>query len=97
MIVATGTKIVNGIAIGKIRIYKAPVYEINEGTVADPAPELARFEAARAKVQEQQHAMYEKALKEQHPMLIQADFEYGAKRLCRESGRKTAQIGFATA
>ncbi len=64
MIVATGTKIVNGIAIGKIRIYKAPVYEINEGTVDDPAAEIERFEAARLKVQEQQHALYEKALVE---------------------------------
>ena len=64
MIVPTGTKIVNGIAIGKIRIYKAPVYEINESLVADAQPELDRFEAARVKVQEQQHMLYEKALKE---------------------------------
>ena len=64
MIVATGTKIVNGIAIGKIRIYKAPVYEISEALVADPIPELNRFEQARLKVQEQQHQLYEKALKE---------------------------------
>lgn len=40
---------------------------------------------------------YEKMPKEQRPMLLQADFEYGAKRLCRESGRKSSQIGFATA
>ena len=58
MIVATGTKIVNGIAIGKIRIYKAPVYEISEALVADPIPELNRFEQARLKVQEQQHQLY---------------------------------------
>ena len=64
MRVATGTKIVNGIAIGKIRVYKPPVYEINEAEIEDPIPELARFEAARVKVQEQQHALYEKALKE---------------------------------
>ncbi|MBE5996525.1 MAG: phosphoenolpyruvate--protein phosphotransferase [Lachnospiraceae bacterium] len=64
MIVATGTKIVNGIAIGKIRIYKAPVYEISESLVNDPIPELNRFEQARLKVQEQQHVLYEKALKE---------------------------------
>ena len=64
MIVATGTKIVNGIAIGKIRIYKAPVYEISESLVNDPIPELNRFEQARLKVQEQHHFLYEKALKE---------------------------------
>ena len=64
MRVATGTKIVNGIAIGKVRVYKPPVYEINEAEIEDPVPELARFENARVKVQEQQHALYEKALKE---------------------------------
>ena len=64
MITGKGTKIVNGIAIGKIHIYKAPVYEINEGAAADAAAELERFEAARLKVQEEQHALYEKALVE---------------------------------
>ncbi|MBR5116428.1 MAG: phosphoenolpyruvate--protein phosphotransferase [Lachnospiraceae bacterium] len=64
MKVATGTKIVGGIAIGKICVYKPPVYEVNEAEIEDPVPELARFEAARVKVQEQQHALYEKAVKE---------------------------------
>ena len=64
MRVATGTKIVGGIAIGKIRVYKPPVYEVSEATIEDPIPELNRFEAARVKVQEQQHALYEKAVKE---------------------------------
>ena len=63
MQVATGTKIVNGIAIGKLHIYKAPVYEISEAQAEDPIRELNRFEQARVKVQEQQHALYEKALK----------------------------------
>lgn len=61
-----GTKIVNGIAIGKIKIYKAPVYEINEELVSDIAAELERFEAARVKVQEDQNALYEKEIKEGH-------------------------------
>ncbi|MBQ7559947.1 MAG: phosphoenolpyruvate--protein phosphotransferase [Synergistaceae bacterium] len=61
-----GTKIVNGIAIGKIKIYKAPVYEINEELVSDIAAELERFEAARVKVQEDQNALYEKEMKEGH-------------------------------
>ncbi len=64
MKVATGTKIVGGIAIGRIRIYKPPVYEISEDTVEDPIPELNRFESARLKVQQQQHVLYEKAVKE---------------------------------
>ena len=62
MKVVTGTKIVNGIAIGKIRIYRAPVYDIDDSLVEDPAPELDRFEKARRKVQDQQHVLYEKAL-----------------------------------
>ena len=61
-----GTKIVNGIAIGKIKIYKAPVYEINEELVSDIAAELDRFEAARVKVQADQNALYEKEMKEGH-------------------------------
>lgn len=61
-----GTKIVNGIAIGKIKIYKAPVYEISEELVSDISAELARFEAARVKVQEDQNALYDKEMKAGH-------------------------------
>ena len=64
MKVATGTVVVGGVSIGKIRVYKPPVYDVNEGLVEDPIPELNRFENARVKVQAQQHALYEKALKE---------------------------------
>ena len=64
MKVATGTKIVGGIAIGKIHIFKPAVYEISEEKTEDPIPELNRFETARLKVQEQQRALYEKAVKE---------------------------------
>ena len=63
MQVATGTSILNGIAIGKIRIYKAPKFEISEELVDDPAPELERFEQARVKVQDQQQVLYDKAVK----------------------------------
>ncbi len=66
MQVFKGTKIVNGIAIGKIKIYKAPVYEINEELVSDIAAELERFESARVKVQEEQNALYEKEMAEGH-------------------------------
>ena len=66
MQVFKGTKIVNGIAIGKIKIYKAPVYEINEEVVSDIAAELERFEKARLKVQEDQNALYDKEMKEGH-------------------------------
>lgn len=57
-----GIKIVNGIAIGKIKFYKVPVYEVNENLISDIAAELDRFEAARVKVQEQQRALYQKEI-----------------------------------
>lgn len=63
MQVATGTSILNGIAIGKIRYYKTPEYKIREDLVNDPIPELNRFEKARVKVQDQQQVLYEKAVK----------------------------------
>ena len=62
MKVATGTKIVNGIGIGKIHVFKAPVYEIDESVTEDPISELKRFEDARVRVQQAQHSLYEKAL-----------------------------------
>lgn len=63
MIVATGKSILNGIAIGKIKIYKAPVYEINTGLIEDVDAEVARFNAAVAKAIDQQGVLYEKAKK----------------------------------
>ena len=61
-----GIKIVNGIAIGKIKVYKPAVYEISEDLVSDIAAELARFESARVKVQDDQNALYEKELAAGH-------------------------------
>ena len=66
MEVFKGTKIVNGIAIGKIKLYKPAVYEINEELVSDIAGEIERFEAARVKVQEDQNALYDKEMKAGH-------------------------------
>lgn len=63
MQVATGTSIVNGIAIGKIRYFKMPEYKIDENIVEDPIPELDRFEKARVKVQAQQQVLYDRAVK----------------------------------
>ena len=61
-----GTKIVNGIAIGKIKVYKPAVYEINEDLVSDIAAEIERYDAALAKVQAEQNALYEKEMKAGH-------------------------------
>ena len=59
-----GIKIVNGIAIGKIKLYRAPVYEISEELVTDIAAEITRFDEALKKVQDGQNALYEKEMKE---------------------------------
>ena len=74
-----GIKIVNGIAIGKIKIYKLPDYKINEELVSDIAAEIDRFESARVKVQEQQNALAGKVSKEEagifeaHAMMLDDD------------------------
>ena len=62
MQVATGKSILNGIAIGKIKIYKAPKVEISSALITDPDSEIARFDAAVEKAIDQQNALYEKAL-----------------------------------
>lgn len=64
MQVATGKSILNGIAIGKIKVYRAPNLEIRDTMVEDVEAELARFEGARMKAVAQQSALYDKALAE---------------------------------
>ena len=64
MQVGTGKSVLNGIAIGKLKIYKKKNTTISTAPVADIAAELERFEAARQKAIEQQTALYEKALAE---------------------------------
>ena len=64
MVVATGKSILNGIAIGKIKIYKAPVYDINMGQIEDVEKEVARFDEAVQKAITQQGILYEKAKKD---------------------------------
>ena len=64
MQVGTGKSILNGIAIGKLKIYKKKDTVISTAQVTDTAAEEARFEEARAKAIDQQTALYEKALAE---------------------------------
>ena len=64
MQVGTGKSILNGIAIGKIKVYKKKDTTISTAEVEDTAAEIARFEEAQAKAIEQQTALYEKALDE---------------------------------
>ena len=60
MQVGTGKSVLNGIAIGKLKIYKKKDTAISTAPVADTVAELERFEAARQKAIEQQTALYEK-------------------------------------
>ena len=64
MINVAGLKVVSGIALGKIKVYKAHAYDIKENLIneAEANSELERFESARVKVQAMQHELYEKAL-----------------------------------
>ena len=62
MQVATGKSVLNGISIGKIKVYKAPKLEIDDSLIDDVEDELARFDDARERAIEQQNALYEKAV-----------------------------------
>ncbi len=62
MQVATGKSVLNGIAIGKIKFFKAPKFEIDSNIIEDVEKELERFEDARLKAIDQQNALYEKAV-----------------------------------
>ena len=62
MQVATGKSVLNGISIGKIKVYKAPKLEIDDSLIDDIEAELARFDDARERAIEQQNALYEKAV-----------------------------------
>ena len=64
MQVATGKSILNGIAIGPLRIYKKTETQATQNSNLTPAEEYARFDTARVKAQEQLAGLYDKALEE---------------------------------
>lgn len=64
MQVATGKSILNGIAIGPLRLYKKAQTQTEQLSSLTPAEEWARFEAACEKAKEQLSTLYEKALDE---------------------------------
>ena len=64
MQVATGKSILNGIAIGPLRVYKKAAVQTSQASSLTPEEEWARFEAAKEKAQEQLAGLYEKALDE---------------------------------
>ena len=62
MKVATGTSILKGIAIGKLRLYRKEAVETGRASSLTPEEEYARFQAAQKAAQEQLGQLYEKAL-----------------------------------
>ena len=107
MITGTGKGIVKGIAIGKIKIYKAPVYDINMGTIEDVDAEVARFNEAVEKAIEQQGVLYEKALKdageesagifEAHQLMLEDDDLQDAAREIITDEKRSAEYATKTA
>ena len=95
MHVGTGKSILNGIAIGKLKLYKKKDAVISAADVADTAAEEARFEDARAKAIDQQTALYEKALDEAgediaevfniHAMMLDDDDSVSPSKRVRQS------------
>ncbi len=64
MIICSGKSVLNGVAIGKIYLYKKQEYVLEQTQVDDVDAEIARFEAAKEKATQELDALYQKALTE---------------------------------
>ena len=64
MKVATGTSILRGIAIGRLKLHRKEAVETSRASSLAPEEEYARFQAAQKAAQEQLGQLYEKALDE---------------------------------
>lgn len=64
MIICSGKSVLNGVAIGRIYLFKKQEYVLDMTSIADPDAEIFRFEEAKDKALEQLRALYEKALAE---------------------------------
>ncbi|MBD5488514.1 MAG: phosphoenolpyruvate--protein phosphotransferase [Lachnospiraceae bacterium] len=64
MKVYDGKSVFQGVAIGKISVYKKGEQQVKRIKVTDTDAELARYEAAKAKALEQLQGLYDKALHE---------------------------------
>ena len=64
MLVKEGKSVFNGVAIGKIFVYRKADKAVSQKQVEDTAAEMARFEAAKEKAMSQLKGLYEKALKD---------------------------------
>ena len=64
MRIYNGKSVFNGIAIGKIRVYKKDVQQVKRTKVTDMEAELSRFASAKEEAVRQLQGLYNKALKE---------------------------------
>ncbi len=64
MLVKEGKSVFNGVAIGKIFVYRKADKAVSQKQVEDTAAEMARFEAAKEKAMSQLKGLYEKTLKD---------------------------------
>ncbi len=64
MRIYNGKSVFNGIAIGKIRVYKKDVQQVKRTKVTDMEAELSRFASAKEEAIRQLQGLYDKALKE---------------------------------
>lgn len=106
MQVATGKSILNGIAIGPLRIYKKTETETAVTSSLTPEQEYARFEEARVKAQEQLGNLYNKALDEVgednaaifeiHQMMLDDDDYLEAVKGIIETQNATAEYAVTT-
>ncbi len=64
MRIYNGKSVFNGIAIGKIRVYKKDVQQVKRTKVTDMEAELSRFASAKEEAVRQLQGLYDKALKE---------------------------------
>ena len=107
MQVATGKSILNGIAIGPLRIYKKDETETTVNSSLTPEEEYARFDAARVKAQEQLGVLYDKALDEVgeenaaifeiHQMMLEDDDLLDSVKSIIDTQGATAEYAVATA
>ena len=59
-----GKSVFNGVAIGKISVYKKGEQQVKRVKVDDAETEITRYEAAKAEAVRQLQGLYDKALRE---------------------------------
>lgn len=95
MVTVSGKKMVDGVAIGTLRLYRKEQKQIKVCRIADVNGEIARYEAAREKAVLQLRQLYDKALGEvgesnaeifeMHSMMLEdQDFNDFVYRMIRE-------------